>query len=85
MAAEREAVRERLVALQEGLDDAVGGDHRPDRCVGRGDALGGRDDVRLVVVALGAEPVPSRPHEQMTSSEISSTSCASQISRTRWK
>ena len=46
-----------LVALQERLGDAVGGDHRAHRRVRAGEALGGRDDVGLVVVALGAEPL----------------------------
>ena len=55
--AEREAVDERRRALEERLDDAVGGDHRAHRRVGGREALGRRDDVGLVVVALGAEPV----------------------------
>ncbi len=43
--------------MRERLEDRVGGDHRTHRRVGRGDALGRRDDVGLVVVALGAEPL----------------------------
>ena len=44
-----------FVPRVEGLEDAVGGDHRAHRGVGGGDALGGRDEVGLVVVLLGAE------------------------------
>ena len=61
MAAEREAVGERARALEERLNDTVGGDHRPHRRVRRGDPLGRGDDVRLVAVALGAEPVTEPP------------------------
>ena len=59
--AEGEAVGEDRRAVQERLGDVVAGDHRAQRRVGRGDALGGRDDVRLVAVALAAEPVPEPP------------------------
>ena len=38
-------------------EDAVGGDHGAHRRVGGGEALRGRDDVGLVAVAPGAEPV----------------------------
>ena len=55
MAAERDPVGERVAGLGERLEDAVGGDHRAHRRVGGRDALGRRDDVRLVVVLLGAE------------------------------
>ena len=82
---EGEAVREHRGAVHERLGDAVGDDHRAHRRIGRGHALGGRDDVRQVAVALGAEVVAEAPHEQITSSEISSTPWRSQISRTRWK
>ena len=44
--------------LQEGLHQPVGGDHGPQRRVARGEPLGHRDDVGLVPVAVGAEPVP---------------------------
>ena len=44
--------------VQERLGDVVGGDHRAQRRVGRGDALRRRDHVRLVVEAFAAEPVP---------------------------
>ena len=57
MAAEGEAVGERLLALRERLIDALGGDHRPHRRVGGGQRLRRRDDVGLIVVALAAEPV----------------------------
>ena len=57
VAGEGEAVGEHRVALHERLGDAVGGDHRPHRHVGRGERLGHRDDVGLVAVALAAEPV----------------------------
>ena len=46
-----------VVAGHERLGDPVRGDHGAERRVGRGDALRRRDDVRLVVVALGAEPL----------------------------
>ena len=74
-----------VVPSQERLDDPVGGDHRAHRRVGRGDALGRGDDVRLVAERSAPKYSPRRPKEQMTSSEISSTSYWSQISRTRWK
>ncbi len=43
--------------MGERLEDRVGGDHGTHRRVGRGDALGRRDDVGLIAVALGAEPL----------------------------
>ena len=54
---EREAVQERGGALEERLGDAVGRDDRAERRVRRRDALRGRDEVGLVVVALRAEPL----------------------------
>ena len=57
MAAEGVAVQEGLVALEERRHQPVAGDHRAERGVPRGDALGAGDDVGLVAVALGAEPV----------------------------
>ena len=47
--------------VQERLGDVVARDHRAERRVGRADALGGRDDVRLVAVAFAAEPVAETP------------------------
>ena len=44
-------------SVDERVEDAVGGDHRAHRRVGGGEALGGRDEVGLVAVALGAEPL----------------------------
>ena len=59
-------VREHRLAVHERLGDPVGGDHRAHRRVGRRQALGGRDDVRQVVVALRAEvvtePAPRADH-----------------------
>ena len=46
-----------LVAVHERLGDPVGRDHRAHRRVRAGEPLGGRDHVRLVAVALGAEPL----------------------------
>ena len=57
MPAEGDAVQERRLAVGEGLEDGVRRDHRAHRRVGRRDALGRRDDVGLVAVALGAEVV----------------------------
>ena len=48
VAAERDAVRERVLALHERLGHAVGGDHRAHRRVRGGEALRRGDDVRHV-------------------------------------
>ncbi len=61
MPAEGEAVVEDRVPVQERLGDAVCGDHGAHRGIGRGHALGGRDDVGLRAVALAPEPVPEAP------------------------
>ena len=58
VAAEREAVGEHLSCrCMNGSAIAVGDDHRAHRRVRRGQALGGRDDVRQVAEALEAEVV----------------------------
>ena len=66
MAGEGEAVGEGGVALHERLGDAVVGDHRAHRRVGRGQRLGDGDDVRLVAEAFAAEvvaePAPGADH-----------------------
>src|SRR4051794_23714005 len=54
---EREAVDERVRALEERLGDPVGDDRGSHRRVGRRQALGRRDDVGLIVEALGPEPL----------------------------
>ena len=58
---EGEPVQEGRPRLQEGLHEAVRGDHRPERRIPRGQALGHRDDVGLVVVAQRPEPVAEAP------------------------
>src|SRR3954449_6897021 len=55
--APRDAVGEGVRALEERLDDRVGRDDRAHRRVRAREALGRRDDVRLVAVLLGAEVV----------------------------
>src|SRR3954451_20692542 len=55
--APRDAVGEGVRALEERLDDRVGRDDRAHRGVRAREALGRRDDVRLVAVLLGAEVV----------------------------
>ena len=66
VAGEGEAVGERGVAFAERLEDAVGGDHRAHRRVGRGQRLGGGDHVRLVAELFAAEvvaePAPGADH-----------------------
>src|SRR6266545_2456497 len=58
MAGEGDAVQEGPLALQEGLHQEVPADHPAHRGVPAGQALGEGDDVGLVAVAVGAEPVP---------------------------
>ncbi len=53
--AEGEPVRERGLALEEGLGEEVATDHRAERRVAAGEPLGAGDDVGEVVVALAAE------------------------------
>src|SRR4029079_15304808 len=53
----RDAVQERLRALQERLDQAVGHEHPADRRVAARQALGEGDEVGLEAVPLRAEPL----------------------------
>ena len=55
---EGEAVQERGPVLQEGLHQPVRGDHGAEGGVARRQSLGHGDDVGLVGVAVGPEPVP---------------------------
>ena len=55
MTTEREAVGERRLVLEERLGEEVAADHRAERRVPAGEALGAGDDVGEVVVALAAE------------------------------
>ena len=61
MAAERVAVGVRRGAVLERLEEPVAGDHRADRRVARGHALGAGDDVGLVAELGGAEHLPHPP------------------------
>ena len=73
------------LAVVERLEQSVAGDHRADGRVARGQTLGAGDDVRDVAKSSHANIDPIRPYAQITSSDTSSTSYSSQISRTRSK
>ena len=61
MAAEGDAVQVLVPALEERLHHAVSRDHGTGRRIGRGEPLGGRDQVGPDVVALGSEPGAQAP------------------------
>ncbi len=68
------------VVVLEVIGDLAGGGAEAQRDIGRGDALGGGEDVGLDAPVFTANHLPVRPQPVMTSSAMSRTPWSSQIS-----